>query len=453
MRTRSRSVRRCALVAGAALALGALPAVAAPAWGPVVDLTTPAGSTYVSDIAVGGHGQVVALWQRGTDSRAHLYTSERHGSGTWSARRVPGSAGVGGALAGFDGAGTLVVVWVAGRRVVTARQAADGSWSQARRLATTPSGSANGTYPGYLSLDVNRQGRAVAAWETVDDDADGVYARSRVQAVVSGPAGAWGPARTLSTRHEAVRPEVGLDRRGRVTVVWSERIPPTGSRVMTASRRPGGHWSAARSLSSRRTDAGLPSLAVGEAGRLAVAWPYGSTALDGIKVRRWSPTGGWERSSRAPGVPQAPAWLALGMDAAGTATLVWAPRYRGAVRTVDQYVDGRWSVVRRLARPGGFFDGLTVEVNAAGDAVAGWQSVRDGEHPVLAAYRSREGSWSQAVRLSGARGDSFGPRLGLTRRGDAVAAWSQLRDAATSDRGRIQARFLPAAGANLRHEP
>ena len=179
MRSRSRFVRRGTLVAGAALALGAVPAVAAPAWGPVVDLTTPATSTYVSDVAVGGHGEIVALWQQGTDSRAHLYTSERRGSGTWSIpRQVPGSAGVGGALAGFDGAGTLLVVWVSGRHVVTARHAADGSWSHARRLATTPSGSANGTYPGYLSLDVNRQGRAVAAWETVDDDADGVYARS-----------------------------------------------------------------------------------------------------------------------------------------------------------------------------------------------------------------------------------------------------------------------------------
>ena len=216
---------------------------------------------------------------------------------------------------------------------------------------------------------------------------------------------------------------------------------------MTASRPPGGAWSTARSLSSRRTDAGVPSLAVGEAGRLAVAWAYGSNALDGIRVRRWSPTGGWGRSVRAPGVPQASAWLDMGMDAAGTATLVWTPRYRGAVRTVEQYVDGRWSVVRRLARPGGFFDGLTVEVNAAGDAVAGWESVRDGEHPVLAAYRPRGGSWSQAAPLSGTRGDSFGPRLGLTRRGDAAAAWSHLRDAATSDRGRIQARFLPAPGA------
>ena len=426
-----------------ALALGVSPSAAAPGWGPVVDLTGPGRSTYTSDVAVTARGKVLALWQRGTGRRAHLYTARRRHGGWTGPARVPGTGGVTDAVADFDDSGALVVVWASGRHVLAARRPAGRPWGTPVTLATTPSGSANGTYPGYLALDVSARGRAVVAWQTIDDDADTVYARTRVQAVVAGPRGDWGSVRTLSTRHAAFRPQVGLDDRGRATVVWSEQTGRTGSRVMSASRPVGGGW-AATSLSRRGTDTGLPSLAVAGSGRLAVAWSYGSSGLDGLQVRRWSPARGWQRPVRAPAVSQSPAWLAMGMDAAGTVTFVFTPRYRGVVRTVDERRDGDWSTVRTLSPAGSFYGGLTVVVNSTGSAVAGWESVDGGDHPILGAYRPRSGTWSGATPLSARRGDGFGPRLGLTPAGGAVAVWAHLRSATTSDLGRIQARSLRA---------
>ena len=427
------------------LAVGAPPAVAAPGWGPVVDLTGPGPATYTSDVAVSARGRVVAVWQRGTGRRAHLFMARRrHGGGWTDPARVPGTRGVTDAVAHFDGSGALVVAWASGRHVLAAQRPTGRGWDTPVSLATTPSGSANGTFPGYLALDVNARGRAVVAWQTVDDDADGVYARTRVQAVVAGSGSDWGRVHTLSTRYDAFRPQVGLDDRGRATVVWSEQTGRTGSRVMVASRSVGSPWAAARSLSRRHTDTGIPSLAVAGSGRLAVAWSYGTSGLDGLKLRRWSPAGGWQRAVRAPAVAQSPAWLAIGIDAAGTVSVVLTPRLRGAVRALDEHPGGRWSAARTLSPAGSFFSDLALEVNADGSAVAGWVSVDHGNHPVLGAYRPSSGPWSRATLLSDPQGDGFGPELGLTPAGGAVAVWAHLRSATTSDRGRIQARSLRA---------
>lgn len=445
MRSSTKAVCSAAVVMTTVLALGVSPAAAAPDWGPVVDLTGPGTATYTSDVAVSARGRVVAVWQRGAGRRAQLYTARRKPGGGWTGpARVPGTRGVTDAVADFDGSGALVVVWASGRHVLAVRRPAGRSWATPVSLATTPSGSANGTFPGYLALDVNARGRAVVAWQTIDDDADAVYARTRVQAVVAGRGDAWGPVRTLSTRHAAFRPQVGLDDRGRATVVWSEQTGGTGSRVMVSSKSAGGPWAAARSLSRRDTDTGIPSLAMAGSGRLAVAWSYGSSGLDGLQIRRWSRIGGWQRPVRAPSVSQSPAWLATGIDSVGTVTVVFTPRWRGAVRTVDERSGGRWSAVRTLAPAGAFDSDLEVEVNAGGSAVAGWVSVDGGNHPVLGAYRPRSGQWARATPLSAPRGDGFGPELGLTPAGGAVAVWAHLRSATTSDRGRVQARSLRA---------
>lgn len=440
MRRCSRAVCSMAVAMSVACALDASPATAVPGWGPVVNLSPPRASTYVSDVAVSARGRVVALWQRGSDRRAQLYTSWRSSEGRWTdPSRVPGTRGVSEAAADFDASGALVVVWTSGRHVRALRRPAGGSWGTPVPVATTPSGSANGTYPGYLALAVNPQGRAAVAWETVDDDADGVYARSRVQIAVSGSGRGWGPAHTLSTRHRAVRPQVGIDDRGRVSVVWSEQFGRTHSRVMATASSSGSRWAPARALSRRNTDTGIPALAVTGSGRVAVAWGYGSRGLDGLQIRRWSPAGGWQPPVRAPAVSQSPAWVAAGMDAAGTVTVVFTARWRGAVRTLDQRPGGRWSALQTLAPAGGFDNGLALEVDSAGDAITGWTSVDGGDHPVLGAYRSARGGWTRAAVLSGARGDDFGPELGLTRAGGAVAVWAHLRNATANDRGRIQA--------------
>jgi hypothetical protein len=128
------------------------------------------------------------------------------------------------------------------------------------------------------------------------------------------------------------------------------------------------------------------------------------------------------------------------MDASGRATLGWG-RYEGGIHVVDQGLTGQWGTAERLRDVRPVFLGLALEVNAAGDAVLGWQSLAGDQHPVQAAYRSASGTWGSAVDLSSTVGTSFGPALAVEPDGDAVAVWSRERSA-TADRQRIQARSL-----------
>ena len=81
-----------------------------------------------------------------------------------------------------------------------------------------------GTRPVYLRLAVNAAGAAVAACETMDYDEAPPYADPITQVVARDAAGPWSPAWTLSSVGVlGVRPEVFVDRAGRMTAAWGER--------------------------------------------------------------------------------------------------------------------------------------------------------------------------------------------------------------------------------------
>jgi hypothetical protein len=129
------------------------------------------------------------------------------------------------------------------------------------------------------------------------------------------------------------------------------------------------------------------------------------------------------------------------MDGDETVTLGFA-NGRAAVWVAEQTRSGRWGPLTRVAGRGSVFYGLEVVVNRAGDALLGWDSVSDGDHPVEAVYRPRASGWGPVTRLSSAKGDSGGLALALEPDGDAVSAW--LRSRGNGDEGWIQARSFRA---------
>ena len=421
---------------------GTEPAVAAapppqPAWGPVVDLTRPAPSTYGPDLAVAPDGTALAVWTRGERARSRVMAAWRGPSGSWGQpRRVPGTRGATEAQIAFDGDGDLVLAWSAGRAVKAVRRSAGGVWADPVRLHRTAAG-VRGTRPASLELAVNRHGRAVVSWATLDDDLDATYARSRVQAAVGGAAGRWSRARTLSSaRREAFGAEVAVSRAGRVTVVWDETAGNRGQ-IMTTSQAPGRPWSGSRPLSPRLGHPADPQLAALPSGELAVAWNRDGARTAGIRLRRWSPADGWGRVVAVPGVRVDAWWLDLGLGGAGTVTLAWSNQ-PGAVWSAEQTAAGAWTRTR-VAPRGSVYYGLHLLTSQAGDAVIGWDgNARAGDHVVRAAYRPRSGSWQAATPLSNRRGDAGGLAVALGSDGRVTAAWLYARDFRSNNR--VQAR-------------
>ena len=408
------------------------------AWGPVADLTPLVPAVFSPTVAVDRDGNAAAVWAGNTYARPRLHVADRSPTGIWGPSAVvPGTRGAAEVAAAFDRSGELVLVWTSGRRVLSARRAPAGGWTTPTLLHRTPGGSA-GTIPASLVLAVNDRGRAVVAWETLDDDQDAILSRPRVQAVVGTPSGAWGSVRSLA--RNAIRPQVSLDRSGRAVLVWEQLVGDRDTGVAARTRAPGHGWSSARTLTRPGAHAGLPRLAGRATGDVVVCWTFENASGPGLRVRRWSPTLGWQPASRMPGFRGHPWWVALGMDASGRATLGWG-RYEGGIHVVDQDLTGRWGTAERLHDVRPVFLGLALEVNAAGDAVLGWQSLAGDQHPVQAAYRPASGTWGSAVDLSSTVGTSFGPALAVEPDGDAVAVWSRERSA-TADRQRIQARSL-----------
>ena len=217
------------------------PSSAGRVWGPIHNLTDLSPVAWAPRVVVDSHGTAVAVWVQGRWDSRRVYVASRPPGGDWGApTRVPGTRNASELSLGIDAADELVLVWTRGRRVLAERRATGGAWTAAVTLHTTPSGSAVGTYPGYLQLSVNAAGRAVVAWETVDDDADAVYAPTRAQAVIGGRGGGWGRTTTLAGPvGTSYRPVVVMGRDGRVRKMGPATITtPTARTVHTRASMP-----------------------------------------------------------------------------------------------------------------------------------------------------------------------------------------------------------------------
>jgi hypothetical protein len=413
----------------------ALSAPQAGDWGPAVTVARADADVFDLELTA-RRGLQVAAWVRARGERSRVVVAVKVRGGAWgSPTRVPGTRGATEVEVGLDGRGRLVAAWTSGRAVKSAALRA-GGWSRPVVLHRTRAG-VRGVFPGYLDLAVNRAGRAVLAWETVDDDRDGVQARPRVQATVRRPAGGWARTRTLSTgRGAALRPEAALDDRGRATVVWSQGAGAR-ARVMTTSRPAGDPWDEGRAL-SRLARTGTPRLAALPGGRLAVAWDFSGVGAAGIVVRRWARGNGWGTPEVLRG-PRSVGWLEAAIDRRGRVTAAWAGR-RGALRTATVDASGRWTR-ERVAPRGSVFSDLELAVNRSGDGLLAWVSLDGGAHPLQVAYRRSGAGWS-GVRNLTVRGDAWGRAATLAPRGRATVVWSQ-GPAAESVR-RVRARsYVP----------
>ncbi|HEU4512170.1 MAG TPA: hypothetical protein VFR87_03605 [Nocardioidaceae bacterium] len=430
---------------GLALALGlaAAPAAAVagdPGQGWAAPLPVSRVGADVWDLDLTMHdGRGLAVWVRWKDDGTRVMAARQRATGGWRApTAVSGTRGAAEVEVAYDAQGQARLVWTAGRRVKAAWLRPGGSTSAPVVLHRTPAG-ALGTRPAYLQLSMNRVGAAAVAWQTMDDDEAPPYAAPRVQAVNATATGGWSAEHTLSAADtEGIRPEVFVSRTGRVTAVWGERA---GDRwkVMTASRRDRRAWGTASPLTRPSVKAGIPHLAGLASGRLAVAYAVRSPEARGLRLRSWSPSSGWSAPMAVRGALLR-SWVDVGLSRQG-ATVAFTDA-RDAVWAAS--VSSSSVVTRsRVAPVVSVYYGLQLVVNRAGDALVAWDSVRGGDHPIEAAYRSASGSWGPVSRVSAARGDAFLGALALTPGGDGLAVWNG-GDIADPDSSLVWSRWYSA---------
>lgn len=371
------------LLTTTALGCAASDAVAAPAFGPPVDVS-PAGevSAQAPSAAYEGSGTLQVGWSTLSPDETSVLAS---------ARRPPGAAFAAAddlAIAEGQLEGPVFAATPAGQIVAAWAETRDER-AQVFAALLGPSGNP-GVVIGVSDADddasepaiaVGADGRAAIAWVITDPESGD----SEVQAVhgVLGLGMATHPVSGDSAGNVG-EPDVAFDGAGALQVAFT-RFLEDGASVQVGAETPSGAFAAARTVSGGAADAEQPSIAAAPAGGLAIAWTqFEGEASEHVFI-------GVEA---APGAPV----VAAGVPGGG--------QTRGAQLDVDP---------------------------ATSTLTAAWiRSTGSGPAAALVASRTASGQLEAPVVVSG--GDDVSALdLAFSARGDAVLAWQRTLDEESSD--------------------
>jgi hypothetical protein len=328
----------------------------------------------------------------------------------------------------------VVVVWEqirerhAGGVIESAARRPDGTWSKPITVSRT-SGLAQDP-----EIAMDDAGEAVVVWEVFVDVGDRV-----IQSATRAPGGAWSAPIGLTARgEESEGPGIVMSDAGEAIVSWDTVFGRHLSRdiIKTASRPPGGPWSAPIELAETRAfEIFDQEIAISPTGEAIAIWervterPGPESALIQSASRpvggTWSaPTDITARGSPTLDIPV----IAIGPS--GEAVAVWthsvgqmhSSSHHVLIQSASHAPGGVWSAPVNIFRAHVFeLPNPTIAIDAAGDAVAVWQ---DEQAAIQSASRSPLGAWSAATTLYRERGNqTLFPEIATTPGGEAVAVW------------------------------
>jgi hypothetical protein len=184
-------------------------------WGAAVDLSDPDNVTRSPQVAVGGDGTAVAVWQRSDGDYSTIHSSVLAPGGAWSAPlrlSVPGGEASSPRVA-MDDAGDALAIWrwYDGLNWIIASsfRPAGHDWQRVRQVSVA------GISARPAGLAMNGSGRAVAIWA----ESTGLWS-SRF-----GANGRWGGERQVEDDSGGPiggAPSVAINASGDETALWSE---------------------------------------------------------------------------------------------------------------------------------------------------------------------------------------------------------------------------------------
>jgi hypothetical protein len=372
-------------------------------------------------------GNATVVWQRYRGGKLGYESAARQAGGPWStpARFFGGLEDAYGLRIAVDALGNETAVWERhlGRSwvVQSATRSGGGSWSVPVTLSAAGADSA--------LVAVGPEGNVTAVWLLVREEGW----RSVVQSATRSPEGIWSAPVSLSAPRKAARsPQIALDPQGGATVVWEEDF--TGA-IESSTRSSAGTWSAPVSISARGVGGAWPQVAVDSQGNATAVWAgainSGSRGREyRIQTASRPPGGSWSApvSISKPGHrhvqdPQ------IAVDPQGEATAIWQ-RSNGSylvVQGASRTAGGGWSKpVDITTGPGRGGQHLQLAMDPWGTATAIWEGYdAPGPHfAIQAAKHPPAGRWSRPTDISRWTSGLGEPQLAVDPQGRATAIWS-----------------------------
>ena len=302
-------------------------------------------------------------------------------------------------------------------RMVASTRFGGGPWSSP--TSVSGGGTANKT---QHALAMNPVGGAVAVWRS----------GRQIQFSRHLSGSGWTPHKALTgTTRPRFGPDVAMDSRGDVTVVWSELVTTSKLRrwvVKAVQRHPGGGWGHPFEVSgklARHHWDYTPQVAMDERGDVTVAWLRGypveiSDNCPGLMTRRRAAASGhWGKVSGLGGSCVVP-WVR--MNPAGNTAIAWMQdAYEGADQTVHEAVrpvGGVWHFHgERLGNSSQSLGGVAIDDN--GDVVVAWQKCGASVCSVLTRRRPASGPWDAPVNIA----QGAYPRVAMSADGTTTFIW------------------------------
>jgi len=224
-----------------------------------------------------------------------------------------------------------------------------------------------------------------------------------------------------------VNPQVTVDPQGDAVAVWEDQATD----AIDAATRPAstGLWGDPVQISPAGQDASSPQVGIDGAGNAVVAWIDESDSETVEALTGSAVTGTWQDTpTTLSGSETGARNLQLAVNAAGDAVVAW---YGGAggVVTVVGTEGGSWGTPAVVYADDAYYTYPRVAIDAAGDAVAVWYAasvVNDttGINTIEASTQAAGAdTWATPVQLSANGVDAYAPDVAVDAAGDAVAGW------------------------------
>jgi hypothetical protein len=421
----SQTLKAALATAGVACTMATLavaPTSALAAWTAPTDLSAGGQNARAASLAANDAGDAVFAWRRYDGSNDRIQAQPRSAAGVLGLVRTLSVGGqpAFGNQAAIDGTGDAVVTWLRN----------DGAFdiAQARRL------SAAGVMGPILNLAptgrdavdphvaVDFAGNAVFTGRRWDGANDRVYARTL------SAAGAVGPVLALSAPgQDAIQPRVAMNDNGDAALLWTRGVLGA-RRVQARTLSPAGVLGPIRALSAAGGDAYPGDVAVDPAGNATFAWYRYNGSEYVIQTRALSAAGVLSLDQTISDPGEFAYGPEVGVDAAGNAVFTWyrndGSNWRVQTRSVS--AAGVPGLLRTLSTGGQDAVFPHIAVNAAGDAVVGWQRSDGTNTRAEAATVSAAGVVSAVAQLSTAGQNALSPPVGIDGAGDTIADWQRF---------------------------
>jgi hypothetical protein len=337
-------------------------------------------------------------------------------------------------------ASAVTAVVVAMMVTVSATASAAPSWTRPVTLGPT------GRESSSPQIVVTPDGEAIATWEGGRSGA--IEVRSRR------PGKGWTPAITLGT---GGNPRL-VATTGKAVVVWLGGVRVDGRKaeaILASTRLRGGRWSRPVDISAEKQWASEPEVeppcvGINRRGKVIAFWAGSDeghladyrykSATQSARSRKWAAPVA-VRYSIAGEAPQ------VGVTPAGEAVAIWGATYdeESAIEWSSRPPDGRWTFPGWLASPGAFPE-PRLAITSKGEAIAAWEDLEGFEGPddgLRVAVR-KPGSRRWRSRALAPHEDAHHPTIVTRPGGRATVVW--VRTAASGAREVVTSTHSPGGG-------